>query len=272
MNPNLNREPSATDAALRAALQLDEGRRAGDVPEFSCVAARIRQEPSPLDARRWPVFRGMRIAVQLAAAQVRVAAHAVLPAALMTAAAAVAAGCLVPSVGGDAAAQWWFAAFLLLGVALSITAALSSRRSDLLALATPLGPQVVALARLAVVLCVDALAGVAASAAFAALGSLELGAVVASWLVPLALVAGVAAFAAVWLQAPWAGAATGAVLVPFVLPAAQAASAGGAWGLVGIVRDALGPAGLAVLGAALLAAAVCSSGRAALARLQASVS
>ena len=136
-------------------------------------------------------------------------------------------------------AAWWFAAFLLVGAAITVTLALSSGRADALALATPLGPQTVALARLAAVLGVDALVGLASSAAFAWWGSIELGFVVVSWLVPLALVAGASAFVAVWSETPWAGAVVGAVLVPLVLPAAQADTAGGAWGLVGVVQGAL---------------------------------
>ncbi len=62
---------------------------------------------------------------------------------------------------GDGAV-WWLSALLLLGAALTVTAALSTDAADLLALAMPLGPQTVLLARLAVVLGVDALAGLAA--------------------------------------------------------------------------------------------------------------
>ncbi|MFR1638487.1 MAG: hypothetical protein ACLSVD_04505 [Eggerthellaceae bacterium] len=66
-----------------------------------------------------------------------------------------------------------------------------------MALAMPLGPQTVLLARLTTVLGVDALAGLAASAAFAWWGAARLRRVVLSWLA-LAVVAGVSAFVSVW--------------------------------------------------------------------------
>ena len=257
------------DSPMREALRQQESACAHDVPAFASIATRIEAAPSPLEAERWPAATGARLAASLVAAQVRVVPYAVLAAAVVVAAAALAGACLIGMTGVAAVeAAWWFAAFLLVGAAITVTLALSSGRADALALATPLGPQTVALARLAAVLGVDALVGLASSAAFAWWGSIELGFVVVSWLVPLALVAGASAFVAVWSETPWAGAVVGAVLVPLVLPAAQADTAGGAWGLVGVVQGALGPVGLVALGAALLAAAVCSSRRAALARLQ----
>lgn len=257
-------------SALREALQLQEQGQAGEVPGFAGIAARIEAQPSPLGMSRWPAAKGARLAAALAKAQLRAMPHVVLPAAIVVAAAAVGAACLIASTGVAAReAGWWFSAFLLVGVALTLTLALSSERADALALAMPLGPQTVVLARLAVVLGVDALAGLVASAAFAAWGPLELSVVVGTWLVPFALVAGASAFVAVWAEAAWMGALAGAVLVPFALPAAQAASTEGIGALLGGLQGALGPAGLVVLGAGLLAAAVCSSRRAALSRLEA---
>lgn len=266
----MNEHANNTDATLREALKLQEAACAGEVPDFAHIAAHIEAQPSPLDAGRWPAAKGARLTAALAKAQLRVIPHVVLPAALMVAAAAVGAACLMGSAGVAAnEAGWWFSAFLLVGIALTITLALSSERADTLALATPIGPQTVVLARLAVVLGVDALAGLVASAAFAAWGSLQLGAVMGAWLVPFAFVAGVSAFVAVWAEAAWMGALAGAVLVPFVLPAAQAASTEGAGVLLGSLQGAFGPAGVVTIGVFLLVAAVCSSRRAALSRLEA---
>ena len=141
----------------------------------------------------------------------RVVPRAVLPAALIIAAAAAGAACFAVSAGATGAAPWWFSSLLLLGVAITVTAALSTDAADALALAMPLGPQTVLLARLTTVLGVDALAGLAASAAFAWWGApLGFGAVVLSWLAPLAAVAGVSAFVSVWTGSPWAARVAGA--------------------------------------------------------------
>ncbi|MFR3091272.1 MAG: hypothetical protein ACLTMP_05655, partial [Eggerthella lenta] len=115
--------------------------------------------------------------------------------------------CFAVSAGATGAAPWWFSTLLLLGVAITVTAALSTDAADALALAMPLGPQTVLLARLTTVLGVDALAGLAASAAFAWWGApLGFGAVVLSWLAPLAAVAGVSAFVSGHRLAKWAAA------------------------------------------------------------------
>lgn len=266
----MNEQTNTSNTALHEALRLQEEACAGDVPGFASIAARIQTSPSPLDTGRWSAGKGAKLAAALASAQLRVIPHAVLPAALVVATAAVGAACLMGSAGVAAnEAGWWFSAFLLVGIALTITLALSSERADTLALATPIGPQTVVLTRLTVVLGVDALAGLVASTFFAAWGSLELGAVVGAWLVPFALVAGASAFVAVWMEAAWMGALAGAVLVPFVLPAAQAASTEGAGVLLGSLQGVFGPAGVVTLGAFLLVAAVCSSRRAALSRLEA---
>ena len=271
--PAPGRPSASASANLRAALRRQEASRAGDVPDFARIAARVAARPSPLDVPRRSAAEAVRLAGTLAVAQLRVVPHAVLPAALTVAAAAVGAACLIGSVSAaEAAAGWWFAALLLFGAALTITLALSSGRADALSLATPLGPQAVVLARLSLVLGVDALAGLVASALFAWWvpgAEFGLGAVVESWLAPLALVAGASALATVWSEASWTGALAGAAVVPLVLPATGAASASGIAALIGSVQGALGSVGMLAVGAALLAAVVCSSRRAALARLQA---
>ena len=271
--PAPGRPSASASANLRVALRRQEASRAGDVPDFARIAARVAARPSPLDVPRRSAAEAVRLAGTLAVSQLRVVPHAVLPAALTVAAAAVGAACLIGSVSAaEAAAGWWFAALLLFGAALTITLALSSGRADALSLATPLGPQAVVLARLSLVLGVDAFAGLAASALFAwwAPGAeFGVGTVVESWLAPLALVAGVAALATVWSEASWAGALAGTAVVPLVLPATGTASASGIAALIGSVQGALGSVGMLAVGAALLAAVVCSSHRAALARLQA---
>ena len=191
--------PDVASAAMKQALSRQERECAAGAPSFARIAARIAAEPSAFDAPAWSVLKSARLAADLARAQVRVVPRAVLPAALIIAAAAAGAACFAVSAGATGAAPWWFSTLLLLGVAITVTAALSTDAADALALAMPLGPQTVLLARLTTVLGVDALAGLAASAAFAWWGApLGFGAVVLSWLAPLAAVAGVSAFVSVW--------------------------------------------------------------------------
>lgn len=138
------------------------------------------------------------------------------------------------------------------------------------ALAMPLGPQTVLLARLATVLGVDALAGLAASAAFAWWGApMELGMLVSSWLVPLAAVAGASALVAVWANASWAGAVAGAVLVPLVVPAGRAAADGGMLSAIAQLQGVVGCEATAIAGCVLLAAAVATARKALIAHLEA---
>ena len=105
--------PSASASAnLRAALRRQEASRAGDVPDFARIAARVVARPFPLDVPRRSAAEAVRLAGTLAVSQLRVVPHAVLPAALTVAAAAVGAACLIGSVPAvEAAADWWFAAF-----------------------------------------------------------------------------------------------------------------------------------------------------------------
>lgn len=240
-------------AALREAMRRQERDCANGVPPFARIAARIEDEPSVFDAPAWSVRRSARLVASLAAAQVRVMPRAVLPAALAMAALATVAACFVASGWGAEGAAWWFSALLLLGAALTVCAALSSDKADVLALAMPLGPQTVLLARLATVLGVDALAGLAASAAFAWWGApMELGMLVSSWLVPLAAVAGASALVAVWANASWVGAVAGAVLVPLVVPAGRAAADGGMLSAIAQLQGVVGCEATAIAGCVLL--------------------
>ena len=141
--------------------------------------------------------------------------------------------------------------------------------ADALALAMPLGPQTVLLARLTTVLGVDALAGLAASAAFAWWGApLGFGAVVLSWLAPLAAVAGVSAFASVWIGSPWAAGVAGAVAAALAAPVGRAAADGGMAAALAGLQSAIGPEVALAAGCALLAAVVATARRATIARLE----
>ena len=195
----------------------------------------------------------------------RVVPRAVLPAALIIAAAAAGAACFAVSAGATGAAPWWFSTLLLLGVAITVTAALSTDAAD----ALPLGPQTVLLARLTTVLGVDALAGLAASAAFAWWGApLGFGAVVLSWLAPLAAVAGVSAFVSVWTGSPWAAGVAGAAAAALAAPVGRAAADGGMAAALAGLQSAIGPEVVLAAGCALLAAAVATARRATIARLE----
>lgn len=256
-------------AAVREALRMQEDARTADVPAFASVVRRIEADPPVLEMSRWTAAKSARLAASLVASQLRVIPRTVLPCALVMAAAAVCAACFAASGWSDAGAGWWFSAFLLAGVALTAAAALSPDRADALSLAMPMGPQTVTFARLAAVLGIDAIAGLAASAVFAWWGApLDFGGLVSSWLVPFAVVAGVASFVAVWSGASWAGAVAGAALVPVALPGADAAYDGGAATLLAGLHVSVGPEGMVVLGVALLAATICSARRAALSRLR----
>ena len=121
------------------------------------------------------------------------------------------------------------------------------------------------LARIALVLVVDALTGLAASGLVSTWGYTSgLPEVVASWLIPVALVAGAATFASIWV-APWAGIAAGLVLIPMAAPVSEAMFF---FGLSGVLWNALTPLGLLGAGAALLVAAVTTARRAAISGLQ----
>lgn len=259
--------PDVASATMKQALSRQERECAAGAPSFARIAARIAAEPSAFEAPAWSVRKSARLAADLAVAQARVVPRAVLPAALIIAAAAAGAACFAVSAGAAGAAPWWFSTLLLLGVAITVTAALSTDAADALALAMPLGPQTVLLARLTTVLGVDALAGLAASAAFAWWGApLGFGAVVLSWLAPLAVVAGVSAFVSVWTGSPWAAGVAGAAAAALAAPVGRAAADGGMAAALAGLQSAIGPEVVLAAGCALLAAAVATARRATAAR------
>lgn len=263
-------EPSDERAsALRCALRCQEAERADGMPSFASVADRIRTRRSKLDAAPWTAPKSLRISIELALMQLRVVPQAVLPAALIVAALAVLGASAARTAAPFLDATWVFSVILLAGAALTATLALASERPDSIALATPVGPQTVTLARLAAVLCIDAAAGIAGCAVGVLAGvPLDPGGLASAWLVPLAAVSGVSAFVAVWTGSTWAGSIIGATCIPVVAPVAHAADSGLAL-LVAGLQEAIGPAGIVILGVALLAATVCSAKRAAIVRMQA---
>lgn len=249
---------------FREALRRWESEQA-EPPAFDLIRRTITNTPSPLDASRWSVARSMKLAAALAWAQARVVPWLILPVALVTVTMAVLAARFFGVTQGGSAADTGFTSVMLAGIVVTVTMALSSSKPDSVALATPLGPQVVVLARVALVLIVDALAGLAASGLVSAWGYTSgLPEVAASWLIPVALVAGAATFASIWVT-PWAGVAAGLVLVPMAAPASEAMFF---FGLSGLLWNALTPLGLLGAGAVLLVGAIASARRAAISGLQ----
>jgi hypothetical protein len=234
-------------------------------PTFDAIRRKISSTPSPMDACRWSARRSARLAATLAWAQLRVVPWLILPVALVTMTMAILAARFFGVTQGGSAADTGFTSVILAGIAVTVTMALSSAKPDSIALATPLGPQVVVLARVALVLVIDALAGLAASGLVSAWGyTNSMPEVVASWLIPVALVAGGATFASIWV-APWAGVAAGFVLVPMAAPASEVMFF---FGLSGLLWNVLTPLGVLAAGLALMVVAVASARRAAISGLQ----
>ncbi|MFE9247191.1 hypothetical protein [Nocardiopsis sp. NPDC006938] len=248
------------DRNLRDALRVWDAERRPQAPPFTAVLRRIAAAPSPLDRPRWPVVHVLRLAMALARAQLRIVPWLVVPAALLTAALAALAA-RVLGVGQDSSVVVTaFSSLMLVGVAVTVTMALSTAGPDALSLSTPLGPPVVVMARVTVVLGIDASAGVLASWAVASWGAGGgFAAVLAGWAVPLAVVAGLVTCVALWTT-PWAGAVTGLLLVPFVSPRPEVET--GVATVVGLLWEIATPTAAVVLGAGLLAAAAASSHRA----------
>ena len=250
---------------FREALRRWDAEQEAAVPGFDMIRRRIAAAPSPMDAPRWSAARSIRLTGALAWAQLRVVPWLIVPVALVTVTMAIFAARFFGVTQGGAVADTGFASVMLVGVAVTVTMALSSSRPDAVALATPLGPQTVVLARIALVLVVDAITGIAASAVVTAWGYTgALPQLVASWLLPVALIAAGATFAAIWV-APWAGIIAGVVLIPLAAPASDALFF---FGLSGLLWDLLTPLGLLAAGIVLLGAVVWSARRAAVSRLQ----
>lgn len=250
------------DDVLQQALRRWEHGQAASVPGFPAVSRRIAATPSPLDRSRWTVARSLRLAGALAWAQVRIVPWLVIPVALLMAAAAVPAAWFLGLHRDASAAVSGFSSLVLFGVTVTVTMALSTTTPDAVSLATPLGPQVVVLTRVATVLAMNAAAAFAASVVVVGWGLTDsFLAVLAGWLVPLAAIAGAVTFLAVW-STPWVGIVVGIVLMPMLAPQPDSAADFGLGVATGAVREALTPVGVATLGVILLTLAVVSARRA----------
>lgn len=232
------------------------------VPGFESVHRRIAASPSPLEQPRWSMTRSLGVSASLTWAQLRIVPWLVVPVGLVTVTMAVLTARFFGVSHDSSAAVTSFSSLLLVGIAVTVTMALSTSRPDAVSLATPLGPQVVVLARVGMVLVVDALVGIAASVIVSAWGVTGgLAAVLAGWLVPLALVAGLVTFVSIWVT-PWAGVVAGVVLVPLVSPPSATTMSLGFGAGSGALREAITPVGVVVVGLLLLALAVGSARRA----------
>lgn len=255
-----NSGPGERDDRLGEAMR--RWNTGADTPGFESVRRHIAASPSPLEQPRWSIARSLRLAASLVWAQVRIVPWLVVPVALLTATMAVLAARFFGVSQGSSAAVTGFSSLMLVGIAVTVTMALSRSGPDSVSLSTPLGPQVVVLARVVVVLVVDAVAGIVASG-IAAAGGVTGGfaAVLAGWMVPLALVAGLATLVAIWVS-PWAGVVAGVVVVPLVSPPSASAMDVGLGAVTGALREAITPVGVVALGLVLLAVAVASARRA----------
>lgn len=261
-----DRPDAGAPACLRCALADAEAARAGEIPPFSQV--RLAPADAPASSLSSPprcsLMASLRLAGALTLAQARVVPGLVLPVVVVMAMAAVLAARLAPAILQDAAvslAAGPFTPIFLGAVALTATMALARAEQDAVCLATPLGPPVVVLARLALVLGIDAAAGLVASLVLAMGDPGALPALLASWLVPLALVAGVAALVSIWAT-PWAGIICGLALVPLVSPATARLARLGIGEAVAGLQAALDPRGVVMLGVVLLVLTVATSRRA----------
>ncbi len=266
-------EGAPGDVVLREVLARAEAEQAGEVPSFEQVKADIARQAEPMAGRRWAFVHSARLAGALALAQLRVVPGLVAPVMVVVAVAAVLAALFAAGVpgssGGASASRDLFATVLLAGVALTVTMAVGHVGHDAVSLATPLGPQVVTLTRLALVLALDVAAGFVASVVLGSLGQGDVPAVLMGWLPPLALVAGLASLVAIWV-APWAGATCGLVLILLANPVVGdlLSPAWNSWftGAAAALWGALGPVGVVALGVVLLALTVATSRRALLVR------
>lgn len=259
LNPN-------GDEVFHDALRQWDTEHGAAAPSFDVIQRHIGRAPSPMSAPRWSAARSLSLAGVLAWAQLRVVPWLIIPVALVTVTMAIFAARFFGVSQGAAAADTGFTSVMLAGIAATVTMALSSSKPDAVALATPLGPQVVVMARIMLVLIIDALVGVAASVLVSAWGYTSgFPNLVASWLIPVALIAGVVTFAAIWIT-PWAGIAMGLVLIPVAAPTSEAMFF---FGSSGLLWNVLTPLGVLGAGVVLLAAAVASARRAAVSGLQA---
>lgn len=256
--------------ALYRALLCQEAELSEGLPAFASIAARIDKNPSHLEASSWTAGKSLRVSGILALSQLRIVPQAVLATALVMAAVVACAAYLASVMPKAIDPTWLFSTLLLVGAAATVSIALSSERADSIALVTPIGPQTITLIRLVAVLCIDGAAGVGSCGIAALLGlPPDPASLVSSWLAPLVAVSGVSAFTSVWTGSAWAGSIVGMAIIPLVVPAAQAISDWGFMPVAAAVQGTVGPAGIALLGIALLVATICVARRTMLSRMEA---
>lgn len=243
---------------LKAALRQWEFEQS-EPPSYERVRRRVAASPSPLKRQHRTAAQSLRLAVALGRAQLRVVPWLVVPLALLTATFAALVARFFSVTVGPHAAVGGFASLALFGVNLTVTTALSRIRQDAVALTTPLGPSAVVLARVAVVLVLDAATVILGATAAAAWGTADIfGPILAGWLVPMAAVAGTVAFLSIWV-APWVGIVVGLAVSAVVGPSSSPLGLGP---YSGSLQEAITPLGVVALGLALIAGAAFSAPRA----------
>lgn len=250
-----------SDEVLREGLRHWEQEQPG-VPDFTAVRRRIASSPSPLEQAPWTLRRSARLAWALACKQMRIVPWLVLPVALVTATMAVLAARFFGVSHNASAAVSGFASLMLVGIAVTVTMALSSARADQVSLATPIGPPTVVLSRVMVVLVLDMAAGALASVVVASWGTgAGLAAVLAGWMVPLSVIAGAVTLISIWAT-PWAGVVIGLALTPLVSPPSDAVMTFGLGTAAAALHDAITPVGIIAVGLGLFGLALLTSRRA----------
>lgn len=256
--PN-NHEDKANLASLRNALHQREAQFAM-APPFESIRHRIATTPTLEPRAHWTLRRTLALTIALVWAQIRVVPWLIIPVVIATGGLATLAARFLVTAQNSSSAVSGFASIMLFGVAITLTMAVSGFKTDVVTLVTPLGSRSVLLARVAVVLLVDCIAGFAASG-FAAVAGFNTPfiTILLSWLVPLTAVAGVVTFTVIWTS-PWVATVIAATLIPLVGPRSETDIAVfGLGSLVGVVQDAVTPAGVVGIGILTLTAAVMSA-------------
>ncbi|WP_414121405.1 hypothetical protein [Corynebacterium nuruki] len=252
-----------TDNNLGDALHQWNADHLTSPPAFDSIRHHVTTR-SPLDVPRWSPAKSIRLAAALVRAQCRIVPWQIYPVSLAVAVLAVVIARALSADGDASTAISGFCSLLLSGVTVTVSLALTPEREDAVAVATPLGPETVVAARLALVLAVDAAVGVVASVAVALVdpgAGIGIPQVLAGWLVPLAVVAGAVTVVSVW-SIPWVGALIGLVLTPLASPGMSETPWFIMGSVSGVLWNQLTPAGLLGVGAVLLFLAVVSARRA----------
>lgn len=232
-----------------------------EAPKFEGIHRRLVRSPSPMQADRWSLQRCFKLALALTRTQLRVVPRLIFPLSLSIMVIAFLVGRTLTVTKGTGTDNSMFSSVILAGIVLMMTMALSASDPNSVTLTTPIGPQAIVLARVTVVLLIGISCGLLVSSILVTQSYVDSWIqVVTSWLLPLALVAGVTTLITIWV-APWAAVLVGLVLVPMTAPASEVMIFSG---FSGLLRDALPPIVLVGLGVTSLVAAIASSGRAVL--------